>query len=77
MLFLFIMFHLSFFQIYFHSYLAYLISDIVTSGSDPRRTHNADSDGRPKWGRTSEDESERRGIEAGVRLDVDKHAGGP
>ena len=28
MFFLFIMFHLSFFQIYFHSYLAYLISDI-------------------------------------------------
>ena len=77
MLFLFIMFHLSFFQIYFHSYLAYLISDIVTSGSDPHGTHNVDSDGRPKWGRTSEDESERRGIEAGVRLDVDKHAGGP
>ena len=49
----------------------------VTSGSDPRGTRNADSDGRPKQSRTSEDESERRGIEAGVRLDVDKHAGGP
>ena len=49
----------------------------VTSGSDPRGTRNADSDGRPKRSRTSEDESERRGIEAGVRLDVDKHAGGP
>ena len=50
---------------------------VVTSGSDPRGTHNADSDGRPKRGRTSEDESERRGIEVGVRLNVDKHAGGP
>ena len=49
----------------------------VTSGSDPRGTRNADSDGRPKRSRTSEGESERRGIEAGVRLDVDKHAGGP
>ena len=49
----------------------------VTSGSDPRGTRNADSDGRPKRSRTSEDESERKGIEAGVRLDVDKHAGGP
>ena len=48
----------------------------VTSGSDPRGTRNVDSDGRPKRSRTSEDESERRGIEAGVRLDVDKHAGG-
>ena len=49
----------------------------VTSGSDPHGTRNADSDGRPKRSRTSEGESERRGIEAGVRLDVDKHAGGP
>ena len=50
---------------------------VVTSGSDPRGTRNADSDGRPKRSRTSEDESERKGIEVGVRLDVDKHAGGP
>ena len=49
----------------------------VTSGSDPRGTRNADSNGRPKRSRTSEDKSERRGIEAGVCLDVDKHAGGP
>ena len=49
----------------------------VTRGSDPRGTRNADSDGRLKRSRTSEDKSERRGIEAGVRLDVDKHAGGP
>ena len=44
----------------------------VTSGSDPHGTHNTDSDGRPKWSRTSEE-----GIEVGIRLDVDKHAGGP
>ena len=50
---------------------------LVTSGSDPRGTRNADSDGRPKQSRTSEDESERRGIEAGVHLNVDKQAGGP
>ena len=49
----------------------------VTSGSDPHGTRNADSDGRPKWSRTSKDKSERRGLEVGVRLDVDKHAGGP
>ena len=30
----------------------------VTSGSDPHGTRNADSDGRPKRSRTSEDESE-------------------
>ena len=30
----------------------------VTSGSDPRRTHNVDSDRCPKWSRTSEDDSE-------------------
>ena len=46
------------------------------SGSDPCGTRNADSNGRLKRSRTSEDESERRGLEAGVRLDVDKHAGG-
>jgi len=49
----------------------------VTSGLDPRGTRNADSDGCPKRSRTSEDGSEQRGIEAGVRLEVDKHAGGP
>jgi hypothetical protein len=42
----FMMFHLSFFQIYFHSYLAYLISDIsVKSGSDPHGTLNTDGVG--------------------------------
>ena len=44
----------------------------VTSGLDLCGTCNADSDGRPKWSQTSEGE-----IEAGIRLDVDKHAGGP
>ena len=47
------------------------------SSSDPCGTRNADSDGCPKQSRTSEDGSERRGIEAGVHLEVDKHAGGP
>ena len=34
-----------------------------------------DSDGHPKQSQTSEDKSEQRRIEAGLRLDVDKHAG--
>ena len=49
----------------------------VTSGSDLCRTCNADSDRCPKRGQTSEDKSEQRRIEAGLRLNVDKHAGGP
>ena len=58
-------------------FLIVILRNCVTSGSDPCGTRNTDSDGRPKRSRTSEDESERRGLEAGVRLDVDKHAGGP
>ena len=49
----------------------------VTSGSDPCGTRNVDSNRCPKRSQTSEDESEQRGIEAGVCLNVDKHAGGP
>ena len=37
---------------------SWTFQNTVTSGSDLRGTRNADSDGRPKRGRTSEDESE-------------------
>ena len=53
---------------------------LVTSGSDPHDTRNADSDRYPKmesdrWGLLGVTGS--KGKEVGIHLDVDKHAGEP
>ena len=47
------------------------------SGLDPRGTHNTDSDGCPNGVGLVRTTGSEKGIEAGIRLGVDKHTGEP